>query len=109
MPGVLALPFTTESTGEGDKTKAVLFPDWVAVFYPHGQRARQSGPLPAARPARRHARLFQRPFKKPKTKRPKTPPSHGLTGLAAIKPIAKKRWLAAGRQGSCKNRRAGVV
>ena len=33
--------------------------------------------------------LFESPFKAPKT-----PPSHGLTGLAAIKPIAK-----CGRQG----------
>lgn len=31
MPGVLALPFTIESTGEGDEAKAVLFPDWVAA------------------------------------------------------------------------------
>ena len=38
MPGVLALPFTIESTGEGDEAQAVLFPDWVAVFYPHGRQ-----------------------------------------------------------------------
>ena len=36
MPGVLTLPFTIESTSEGDEVKAVLFPDWVTVFYPHG-------------------------------------------------------------------------
>ena len=33
MPGVLALPFTVESPAAG----AMLFPDWFAVFYPHGR------------------------------------------------------------------------
>ncbi len=44
MPGVLALPFTIESTGEGDEAQAVLFPDWVAVFYPHA-RAEHAFPI----------------------------------------------------------------
>jgi len=34
MPGVLALPFTIEAMG--DEARAVLFPDWFAVFYPNG-------------------------------------------------------------------------
>ncbi|KAB7619715.1 hypothetical protein [Verminephrobacter eiseniae] len=48
MPGVLALPFTIESTGEGDEAQAVLFPDWVAVFYPHA-RAEHAFPILALR------------------------------------------------------------
>lgn len=34
MPGILALPFTVESPAAG----AMLFPDWFAVFYPHGRQ-----------------------------------------------------------------------
>ena len=37
MPGVLALPFTVESPGEDGSGHRVLFPDWFAVFYPHGK------------------------------------------------------------------------
>lgn len=37
MPGLLVLPFTIENTGEGDAAQAVLFPDWMAVFYPHSR------------------------------------------------------------------------
>lgn len=37
MPGVLALPFTVESPGEDGNGHRVLFPDWFAVFYPHGK------------------------------------------------------------------------
>ncbi len=36
MPGVLALPFTIENAGEDGSGQRVLFPDWFAVFYPHG-------------------------------------------------------------------------
>ena len=44
MPGVLALPFTIENQGDGDDAQAVLFPDWIAVFYPHA-RAEHAFPI----------------------------------------------------------------
>ena len=44
MPGVLALPFTIENKGEGEDAQAVLFPDWIAVFYPHA-RAEHAFPI----------------------------------------------------------------
>ena len=44
MPGVLALPFTIENQGDGDDVQAVLFPDWIAVFYPHA-RAEHAFPI----------------------------------------------------------------
>ena len=37
LPGVLALPFTVERPA-GDDGEEVLFPDWFAVFYPHGRQ-----------------------------------------------------------------------
>lgn len=44
MPGVLALPFTIENKGEGEDAQAVLFPDWIAAFYPHA-RAEHAFPI----------------------------------------------------------------
>lgn len=37
MPGILALPFTIEQKGDEADAQALLFPEYFAVFYPHGK------------------------------------------------------------------------
>ena len=73
-----------ENGGSADFCRLAAGFDWVfSLFGPVQKRAVGAGVRAAAGALRS--------FFRSKFKAPKTPPSHGLTGFGAIKPIAKNR------------------